>query len=116
MATNQLSVSGPPLELPPHPATRMAPHRAITNETTRRPSPNLPFNLTSGRCTFVLLWRLSPRDEVRQTKLSQVRLTRVDDLGIGEHVDQSGLARGEGAVEGRAELTRRADQLAVAAE
>src|SRR5215207_4976715 len=48
--------------------------------------------------------------------LGQVRLARVDDLRIGEHIDQGGLARGEGAVEGRAQLVGAAHQLAMAAE
>src|SRR4029450_7665728 len=52
----------------------------------------------------------------RSSLSRQVRRARVDDLGVGEDVDQGGPTRGEGAVERGAELAGGADQLAVPAE
>src|SRR3954452_8546830 len=48
--------------------------------------------------------------------LSQVRLARVDDLWVGEDVDQGRPAGGEGALQRRLQLTRLADEDPVAAE
>ena len=43
---------------------------------------------------------------MRRRGLREVRPARVDDLGVGEDVDQGGFAGGEGAVEGRARAER----------
>src|SRR5436190_3131191 len=48
--------------------------------------------------------------------LGQHGLARVDDLGVGEDVDEGRPAGGEGALQGGTELVGALDQLRVAAE
>src|SRR4051812_19217905 len=53
---------------------------------------------------------------MREARSGQVRLARVDDLGVGEDVYEGRPAGGEGALERRAQLIGLADENAVATE
>src|SRR6476469_1009876 len=75
--------------------------------------------MSSASTAYAACWTASTRAASAasaRSSLRQVRLARVDDVGIGEDVDEGGQAGGERALQRRLEVAGTFHQLAVAAE